>query len=181
MLNKVATYRLGTDGVLFNEIVETNSRPLVKKGLHQGGVSVNILELSALLQEDLTWAPLFWIEKIEDCVLQGCNFIKTLVHHIFFLKIFFLKQLVLGTYSKNSLWRVPFIAKLQSENYRLVTLLKELHHRIFSDKFSNFCNQLFFATFSFMKKQITWKITWKLGKEKLGKGRLFGLFTLSVS
>ena len=32
-----------------------NSRPLMKKkGLHQGGLPVNILELSALLQEGLT-------------------------------------------------------------------------------------------------------------------------------
>ena len=60
LLNKVATYRLGTSGVLFNEIAEVKSRPLVKKGLHQGGLPVNILELSALLQEGLTWAPLFW-------------------------------------------------------------------------------------------------------------------------
>ena len=115
MLNKVATYRLGTDGVLFNEIVETNSRPLVKKGLHQGGVSVNILELSALQQEDLTWAPLFWIEKIEDCVLQGCNFIKTLVHHIFFPQNIFFKTASFGyifqkqsvvscLYSKVAVW-----------------------------------------------------------------------------
>ena len=99
----------------------------------------------------------------------------------FFLKIFFLKQLVFGRYSKNSLWWVLFIAKLQSEHWRLVTLLKELHHRNSSNKFLNFCNELFFATFSFMKKQITWKITSKLGKEKLGKGRLCGFFTLSIS
>ena len=82
LLNKVATYRLETGGVLFNEITEINSRPLVKKGLHQGGLPRNILELSAFLQDGLTWAALLW--KNEDCVLQGCNFIKTLVHHIFF-------------------------------------------------------------------------------------------------
>ena len=41
-------------GVLFNKIAETNSRFLVKKGLHQGGLPVNISELSALLQEGLT-------------------------------------------------------------------------------------------------------------------------------
>ena len=42
-------------GVLFNEIAEINSRPLVKKDLlHQVGLPVNISELSALLQEDLT-------------------------------------------------------------------------------------------------------------------------------
>ena len=25
-----------------------------------------------------------FLEKIDDCILQGCNFIKSLVHHIFF-------------------------------------------------------------------------------------------------
>ena len=37
-------------GVLFKEIAEINSTALVS----QGGLPVNILELSALLQEDLT-------------------------------------------------------------------------------------------------------------------------------
>ena len=60
LLNKVATYRLGTGGVLFNEIADINSGPLVEKGLHQGGLPVNILELSAFPQESLTWAQLFW-------------------------------------------------------------------------------------------------------------------------
>ena len=60
MLNKVATYRLRTGGVLFNEIAGIDSGPLVEKGLHQGGLPLNILELSALPLEGLTWAPLFW-------------------------------------------------------------------------------------------------------------------------
>ena len=38
----------------FNEIAEINSRFLVKKGLHQGGLPMHIIELSALLQEGLT-------------------------------------------------------------------------------------------------------------------------------
>ena len=48
-------------GVLFNEIAGVNSRPatLAKKVLNQGGLPVNILELSALLQERLVRAPLF--------------------------------------------------------------------------------------------------------------------------
>ena len=117
----------------------------------------------------------------EDFVPQGRNFIKLLARNLFFPQNIFLKQVVLDTYSKNNLWWVLFIAKLQSEHCRLVTFLKEFHHRIFSDKFSNFWNQLFFATFLFMKKQITWKITWKLGKEKLGKGKIFSFFMLSVS
>ena len=45
---------------LFNEIAEINPRSLVKKALHQGGLAVNILALSGLLQEGLTSAPLFW-------------------------------------------------------------------------------------------------------------------------
>ena len=47
--------------VLFNEIAGVNSRPapLAKKVLHQGGLPVNVLELSALLQERLVRAPLF--------------------------------------------------------------------------------------------------------------------------
>ena len=37
----------------FNEIAEINFRPLVKKGLHQWGLPVNVLKLSAFLQEGL--------------------------------------------------------------------------------------------------------------------------------
>ena len=40
--------------VLFNEMAEINSRFLVKKGLHQGGLPMHIIELSALLQDGLT-------------------------------------------------------------------------------------------------------------------------------
>ena len=54
LLNKVATYRLGTGGVLFNEIAEINSRSLMEKGLHQGCLPVNILELLAITQEGIT-------------------------------------------------------------------------------------------------------------------------------
>ena len=84
LLNKVATYRLETGGVLFNEITEINARPLVKKGLHQGGLPGNILDFQHFYRMALH--ELRFYEKIEDCVLQGCNFIKTLVHYIFFLQ-----------------------------------------------------------------------------------------------
>ena len=51
---------------------------------------MNILELSALLQEGLTWALFF--DKFKGCVLQDCKFIKTLVQHgLFSHKILFLK------------------------------------------------------------------------------------------
>ena len=46
------------------------------------GLPVNILEFSALLQEGLTWASFF--NKIEGCLLKGCNFIKILVYHRLF-------------------------------------------------------------------------------------------------
>ena len=43
-------------GILLNEIAGINSRPaiLAKKGLYQGGLAVNILELSPFLPEGLT-------------------------------------------------------------------------------------------------------------------------------
>ena len=122
-----------------------------------------------------------FLKKLRIVYYRASTLLRRWSTIYFFLKIFFLKQLVLDTYSKNNLRWVLFIAKLQSEHCRLVTLLTELDHWLFSEKFSNFSNQLFFATFLFMKKQITWKITWKLSQEKLGKGRLFGPFTLSVS
>ena len=63
---------------------------------------MNILELSAVLQEGLHELCVF--DKIEVCVLQDCNFIKTLVHRKLFLSkerlflfLFFLRQLVFGT------------------------------------------------------------------------------------
>ena len=58
---------------------------------------------------------LSFFDKIEDCELQGRNFIKSLIHHRFFLKIFFSKQIVSSTCPKNNLWWVLFIAKLQHE------------------------------------------------------------------
>ena len=72
---------------LFKEIAGINSRlvSFVKKLLRQRHLPVNILELSALLQEGLTRAP-FFFDKTEGCVLQGCNFVKKLVHHRRFSK-----------------------------------------------------------------------------------------------
>ena len=122
-----------------------------------------------------------FLKKLRIEYYRAAILLRHSAPYIFSSKYIFLKQLVLDTYSKNNLRWVLFIAKLQSEHCRLVTLLTELNHWLFSEKFSNFSNQLFFTTFSFMKKQITWNITWKLGKEKLGKGRLFGPFMLSVS
>ena len=44
-----------------------------------------------------------FFHKTEGCVLQGCNFIKKLVHHRLFSRNIFLRQLVFGTYSKKYL------------------------------------------------------------------------------
>ena len=48
----------------FNEIAGINSRlaSLMKKSLHERHLPVNILELSALLQDFLTRAPFFFIK-----------------------------------------------------------------------------------------------------------------------
>ena len=81
----------------------------------------------------------------------------------FFLKTFFLRQLVFGTYSKKNVRWSLFIVELQSVHCSLVTLLKQ------TPLFPNFHNQLFFVTSSFvLKNQTTRKITWK----SVGKGRL---------
>ena len=78
---------------------------------------MNILELSALLQEGLNMSSTFFA-KIEDCVLNGCNFIKTLVHNRFFPHNILFKaasfQYIFQ--KKMNLWWVLFIAKLQSEH-----------------------------------------------------------------
>ena len=94
----------------------------------------------------------------------------------FFLKIFFLKQLVFGRYSKNSLWWVLFIAKLQSEHWRLVTLLKELHHRNSSNKFLNFCNELFFRNIFIYEEANYMKDYIKTRQRKARKGTTLRLF-----
>ena len=109
---------------------------------------MNISELSALPQEGLTWAPRFW-NNWGLCTTGLQFYWDASPPYIFPSKYFFKKQLVLDTYSKNSLWWALFIVKLQSEHCRFVTLLKELHHRNFWEIFK-LCNQLFFATFSFI-------------------------------
>ena len=76
IVNKVATYRVGTCHFVrnyfwkcFDDLKKLESFLMKlqrytldykwKKGLHQGGLPVNILKLSALLQEGLTRAPIF--------------------------------------------------------------------------------------------------------------------------
>ena len=89
-------------GVLFNEVADINLRPLVKTALYQGGLPVNLLELSALLHEGLTWAPLFW-KNWELCTtgLQNVLFKTASFQHIF------QKQSVVSSlYSKVAGWRL---------------------------------------------------------------------------
>ena len=96
---------------------------------------------------------LSFFDKIEGCVLKGCSFIKTLVHYRLFpqkktLFIFF-KQLVFGTFSKKkNLWWILFIAKLQPENCRLITLLKETSSQKFPKEFSKLLQSIIFRNIS---------------------------------
>ena len=66
---------------------------------------------------------IYWLWTTELHLYQDANLSLT------FLKIFFLIQLVFGTYSWKYLWWVLFIVKLQSEHCRLVTLPKETPSR----------------------------------------------------
>ena len=126
---------------------------------------MNILNFQHFYRKALN--ELRFFEKLRNLYYRAATLSRRqpIIH--FFLKIFFLKQLFFSTYSTNNLWLVLFIAKLQTEHCKNSII------EFFLRKFS-FCNQLFFATFSFIKNQITWKP----GKEKLGKGRLFDFFTL---
>ena len=56
-------------------------------------------------------------------LLRRCSTIAFFLKKKTFFIVF--KQLVFGTFPKKNLWWIFFIAKLQSENCRLITLLKE--------------------------------------------------------
>ena len=77
---------------LFNEIAGINSRlaSLVKKSPYQRHVPVNILELSALLQEGLTWAPFFFI-KLRAAYYMVATLLRSWSTIDFLLKILFFK------------------------------------------------------------------------------------------
>ena len=109
-----------------------------------------------------------FFDKIQVYVLQAAALLRRCSTIDFFLKketfFIFFNQLVFGTFPEKNLWWIFFIAKLQSENCRLITLLKETPPRSFPENFPNFCNQLFFLISpSVGKKKIVWKITWKPG------------------
>ena len=57
-----------------------------------------------------------------------------------------------------------------------VWTLEELHHRIFSEKLLKFCNQLFFPTFSFMKKQFDMHDYLKARQRKARTGTTLRIF-----
>ena len=98
--------------VLVHEIAGINYQPvtLVKKSLHQEGLfTCKWIEPSALLQEVIYEHHFF--DKIEIYVLQGCNFIITLVHHRIFsrnkdFRYIIQKEYVVvsSLYSKVSVW-----------------------------------------------------------------------------
>ena len=90
--------------------------------------------------------------------LQGCNFVKTLIHHRPFSRNIIFKT---NSFWKYNLWWNPLIVELQSIHCRLVTLLNKTPSS-FPENFRNFFIQLFFVrSSSVLKNWITWKLTWK--------------------
>ena len=83
---------------------------------------------------------------------KGCCIIKTLVHYILFSqkKAFFIffTQLVFGIFSKKNLWWILFIAKLQPENCRVITLMKETLSWKLPWEFSKLLQSIIFRNFS---------------------------------
>ena len=65
-----------------------------------------------------------FFDKIEGCMLRGCNFIKMLLLHRVFSQNIFKTASFRYIFEKKSVVSF-FMVKLQSENCRLVTLLKE--------------------------------------------------------
>ena len=63
------------------------------------------LKFTGLLQRGSSKLALFFGD-IAVCILEDCNFIKALVYHSLFSQNIFLRQLVLGTYSKNSQYSI---------------------------------------------------------------------------
>ena len=79
---------------------------------------------SALLLKYLTWAP--FLVKLWAVHYRGTGqkFTKTLIDRRLFLKLFFLRQLILGAYSEENLWLSLLIVKLLSSHCSHATLLK---------------------------------------------------------
>ena len=129
---------------VFNEIAEINSR------------------LVSLLQKSLPQRHLTFCRKVLPklrffIILKAAHYRVTTLLGIwstidFFLKIWFVK-----TFSKK------YLSKLQPEHCRFVTLLKETPSYTFSWEIFKLLSSIRLLTSSFLlKRQITWKITWKL-------------------
>ena len=66
-----------------------------------------------------------FFDKIKGFILRGCNFIKTLVHYrVFSQNILFKTASFRYIFQKEHMVSSPYL-KLQSENCRLVTQLKQ--------------------------------------------------------
>ena len=80
---------------------------------------------------------LSFFDRIQGCVLQGCGFIKTLLHYRLFyskkkLSLFFFKQLVFDTFpEKNILYSNVAVWKLQAYNFTERNSTIEVSLRIF--------------------------------------------------
>ena len=119
-----------------------------------------------------------FFDKIEGCVLQGCTSIK-LAHHWRFSQNILFNTTSFRYYSKNNLWWVLFIVKLQSKHCRVVILLKENHHRHFPEKIWNFRSQSCFVT-----SHLCWKLRERSHENKkssYGKGTTSPLFRIACS
>ena len=79
---------------------------------------------SALLLKYLTWAPFMVKLWAVHYRVTGQKFTKTDWPQTFFLKLFFLRQLILGAYSEENLWLSLLIVKLLPSHCSLATLLK---------------------------------------------------------
>ena len=89
----------------FNEIAGMNSIPAtsLKKAFTKDVYLWIYYNFQSFHRKNLH--ELSFFDKIQGCVLQGCSFIKTLVHcrlfsQIFFSNFIFCKQLVFGIFSK---------------------------------------------------------------------------------
>ena len=107
---------------------------LLKRSFHQG---CKFIRISSAVSERATT-----LIKLRAVRCRAVTLFKCWHNIAFFLKKFFLRQLVFRTYSEKNLWSSRFIVELQSVQCRLATLLNKLHHS-FSGKLPIFQNQSF--------------------------------------
>ena len=118
-----------------------------EKSLHHRRLPVNILELSALLQEGLTWAPFFLIKlrAVYYRVATLLEFFKTASFRYIFQKV----SAVSSLNSHVAFWTL-WVWNFTERNSIINIFLRNFQ--------TIFCNISFL-----LKRQITWKIIWKLG------------------